>query len=506
MGTAAAQQGPTQEELNSAYDNTRDWLYATHDYSGQRYVDLDQINTGNAGELRPVCLYQVGEADTFQTNSIVYNGVLYVSTPTTVAAIDATDCDELWRYQWEPRGQPGIPSQRGLAIKNGLLVRGTTDGYLIALDANSGELTWAVQATTPDTSESVSMAPLIYEDLIVVGPAGTNRGWVRAFDLQSGEPVWRFDTIPGPDDPAAETWGNPEALADGTVGGGSVWTVMSFDQENELLYVPVGNANPAFYGGDRPGANLYTNSVVVLDILTGELQWYYQLEPHGVHNWDTSQAGPLFTAVVDGEQRDMLAATGKRGMLHLIDRNTHELLFEVPVTSIKNVEQPLTTEGVHVCPGYLGGVQWNGPAYSPNTELLYIPAVDWCSVFFEDPSAPRGGGYEFDPPEKADGWVTAVDPASGTVRWRYRAGAPMIAAVTATAGNVVFTGSLNGDFLVLNARNGEELYRFNTGGAMAGGVVTYELDGKQYVAAMSGNQSGLWGSRGSPTVVIFALP
>jgi alcohol dehydrogenase (cytochrome c) len=317
--------------------------------------------------------------------------------------------------------------------------------------------------------------------------------------------MWQFDTVPGPDDPAAATWGDAEALADGTVGGGSVWTVMSLDQPNELLYVPVGNPNPAFYDGDRPGENLYTNSVVVLDVRTGELQWHVKIEPRGLHNWDTSQAGPLFMARVNGEDRQLVAVTGKHGMLHLIDRDTQETLSEVAVTTIKNADEPLTADGVHVCPGYLGGVQWNGPAYNPDTGLLYVPAVDWCSVFFGDPDLPRGGGFEFDPLAQARGWVTAVDPQHGTVRWQYPSAAPMIAAVTTTAGNVVFTGSVDGHFLVLHARNGDELYRFNTGGAMAGGVVTYELDGTQYVAAVSGNQSGLWRSRGAPTVVIFGL-
>jgi len=504
--SALAQAGPTQDELNNAQGNTSDWLYATHDYTGQRHVALDQINAGNAHDLQPVCLYQLGEATTFQTNSIVYEGVLYVSTPLLTVAIDASNCSELWRHAWEPRDQPSIPSQRGLAMKDGLLVRGTTDGYVFALDAVDGEMVWAVNMRPSDTFESVSMAPLIYEDLVIVGPAGTDSGWAAALDLQTGDEVWRFNTMPGPGDPALETWSDPEALFAGEVGGGSVWTVMSFDQEAGLLYVPVGNSNPAFYGGDRLGDNLYTNSVVALDVHTGELQWHYQLEPHGVHNWDTSQAGPLFTATIESEERDLLAATGKNGVLHIIDRDTHEAHFTVPVTTMKNVDLPLTPEGVHVCPGYLGGVQWNGPAYNPGTGLLYVGAVDWCSVFFVDPEAPRGGGFEFDPPESARGWVTAVDPSNGSVRWRYRANAPVIASVTTTSGDVVFTGTLAGDFLALNARSGDELYRFNTGGAMAGGIVTYGIGERQYVAAMSGNQSGLWGSRGSPTVVIFALP
>jgi alcohol dehydrogenase (cytochrome c) len=176
------------------------------------------------------------------------------------------------------------------------------------------------------------------------------------------------------------------------------------------------------------------------------------------------------------------------------------------VTTQDNAGLPLTPEGIHMCPGYLGGVQWNGPAFNPGTGLLYVPSIDWCSVFFEDPEAPRGGGYQMDPPAQARGWVTAVDPTDGSVRWRYEAGAPMLASITTTAGGVVFGGSLDGEFVVLDAADGDKLYSFQTGGALAGGIVTYQIDGRQYVAVMAGSQSGLWGSRGSPTVVLFGLP
>jgi alcohol dehydrogenase (cytochrome c) len=505
VGAALAQVGPTQDELDAAHANARDWLYATRDYGGQRFAPLAQIDVTNADDLGPVCMYQVGEVGTFQANPIVYAGVMYVSTPATVVAIDAANCRELWRYSWEPREQVGVATQRGVALKDGLVVRGTVDGHLIALDATNGQLVWASEARVPGTRESVTMAPLIYDELIVVGPAGTNRGWVRAFDLRTGDLRWHFDTIPGPNDDGADTWGDTQALVDGRVGGGSVWTVMAFDRERELLFVPVGSPDPAFYGGARPGDNLYTNSVVILDIRSGSLHGHVQLEPHGLHGWDTSHAGPLFTTTIGDGERNLMAATGKHGRLHIVDRDSQEVLFEVPVTTMKNTDEALTAEGVHVCPGYLGGVQWNGAAYSASTNLLYVPAVDWCSEFFEDPEGPRGGGFRMDPIEQARGWVTAVDPRNGSVRWRYAAAAPMIASVTVTSGDVLFTGSVDGTFLALNARTGDELYRFNTGGAIAGGVVTYEIDGRQLVAAVTGNQSGLWGSRGAPTVVIFGL-
>jgi alcohol dehydrogenase (cytochrome c) len=503
--SALAQAGPTQAELNNAGENIRDWLYATHDYTGQRYVGANLINSANAGELRPLCMLQLAVVDTFQTNPIVYDGRMYVSTPEMVVAIDATTCEEIWRQEWEGQ-RGGIASQRGLAMKGGVLVRGTPDGRLIAIDASNGEVMWAVEVVDPESNDSVNVAPLIYEDMVIVGPAGTVNGWLGAFSLSDGSPIWRFNTMPQPGEPGRDTWGDHEGLTTGQIGGGSVWTVMSFDQAAGLLYVPVGNANPAFYGGDRPGDNLYTNSLLVVDVHTGERQWHYQMAPHDVHNWDTSQAGPLFTATIDGVSRNLVAATGKSGILHMVDRDTQEVLSLTPVTTQDNAGLPLTPEGIHMCPGYLGGVQWNGPAFNPGTGLLYVPSIDWCSVFFEDPEAPRGGGYQMDPPAQARGWVTAVDPTDGSVRWRYEAGAPMLASITTTAGGVVFGGSLDGEFVVLDAADGDKLYSFQTGGALAGGIVTYQIDGRQYVAVMAGSQSGLWGSRGSPTVVLFGLP
>ncbi len=503
---AAKAAGPTQDELNAAGDNIRDWLYATHDYAGRRYVPARIITPANAEELQPHCMFQLAVVDTFQTSSIVYDGVMYVTTPNLAAALDAVTCKGIWRHEWETRRRGGIASQRGMGMKDGILVRGTPDGFLLALSAASGEALWESSVVAPESGDSINVAPLIYDNMVVVGPAGTVNGWVGAFELTTGAPLWRFNTMPQEGEPSRETWGDNPGLITGTIGGGSVWTVMSFDQPTETLYVPVGNANPAFYGGDRPGDNLFTNTLLVLDIRSGERKWHYQMAPHDVHNWDTSQAGPIFTVAIDGVDRNLVAATGKSGILQIVDRDSHDVLSRTPVTTQKDAGAPLTREGVHMCPGYLGGVQWNGPAFSPRTGLLYVPSIDWCATFHENPEEPRGGGYKMDPLAESRGWVTAVDPATGTVRWQYHAPAPVIAAVTATAGGVVFAGSLDGEFVTLDAATGRKLYGFQTGGALAGGIVSYQIDGIQYVAVMSGSDSALWGSHGSPTVIVFTLP
>jgi len=252
--------------------------------------------------------------------------------------------------------------------------------------------------------------------------------------------------------------------------------------------------------------------MIALDVRTGELAWYDQLVPADDHDWDLTQVSPLYRTRVNGEERDLIATVGKDGILRVIDRDSHERLFETPVTTIKNAEAPVTTVGTWACPGILGGVEWSGPAYNPGTNMLYTPAVDWCATFImaEEVRYIEGENYlggEVELDDDWQGWVTAVDASDGTVRWKYRSDRPMVASVTTTAGGLVLTGELNGDFLVLDAADGEVLFRFYTGGPIGGGVVSYEIEGKQYIAVMSGLPSGFWVDEhaGSPTAFIFAL-
>jgi alcohol dehydrogenase (cytochrome c) len=222
---------------------------------------------------------------------------------------------------------------------------------------------------------------------------------------------------------------------------------------------------------------------------------------------------PLYRTTVNGAERDLIATVGKDGILRVLDRESHERLFETPVTTLENVDAPVTTEGTFACPGILGGVEWSGPAYNPGTNMLYTPAVDWCGTFIlaDTVRYVQGKNYLGGTYKRSDrpwqGWVTAVDASDGTVRWKYRSERPMVANVTTTAGGLVLTGELNGDFIALDAETGEVLYRFNTGGPMGGGIVTYELDGTQYIAVMSGRPSGFWVDKwaGSPTAFVFAV-
>ncbi len=506
---------PSQAELNAAQTNSTDWLLSNHDYSGQRFTDLKQINQHTISSLRPECMYQAGDTKSFHNNPIVYRGVMYITTSLSTIAIDASNCRALWRHDWKPKSIEIHPPNRGVAIKDGRVVRATTDGYLFALDIETGKLVWEKKVIDTSKNEgSFNIAPVIFDDLVLLGLGISEqgvKGWIGAFKLENGDPVWRFNTVPDDNEPGAETWGNAGARVKG---GGAVWSPLSVDPEKGLVYVPVANPAPDFYDDIRPGANLYTCSMIVLDIRTGKLKWHYQAVPHDIHDWDTTQVSPLFETSVAGKNRKLVAVAGKDGLLHVLDRETKEHLYETPVTTRLNPNVPLTTAGVRACPGVLGGVQWNGPAFNPRTNMLYVNAVDWCGTFikakelrFVEGQLYMGGSYMADPIEKARGRLTAVDASTGKVVWQYESPKPMLAAVTTTSGDLVFTGELTGDFIALDGRTGKVLYRFNTGGPMNGGVVSYSIRGKQYIAVASGSATGFWGvAPGSSTVVVFALP
>ena len=513
-GSGPATSGPDQATLNAAARST-DWLFHGHDYGATRFSPLQDVNVTNAARLAPACMFQMGERDNFQTGPIVYNGTMYVTTMTSTVALDAATCRTKWRHTWEPRETGGWARNRGVAIKDGRVVRGTPDGYLVALNAETGTQLWARHVASVADGETFTMAPVIFEDLVLIGPAGSEnnlQGWVGAFRLTDGSPVWRFNTIPKPGEPGSETWKNPMGIP---VGGGSVWTTFAIDTDTGDMHIAVTNPAPDLPVFLRQGDNLYTNSVVVLDVRTGKLRWHRQLVPNDSHDWDVTHSTPMFTTTINGASHRVITTAGKDGMLRAVDRDSHQVLYSTATTTRENADVPVSFSPLRACPGVLGGSQWNGPAYSPTANALYAPAVDWCATFsaFEQfryiPGKNyMGGKTDLDPPARAQGWLTAIDAATGAVKWKYRSSRPMVAAVTTTAGNLVLTGELTGDFVAFDATNGTALYRFNTGGPIGGGVITYAAGGRQYIAVASGSPSNFWNEAnpGSPTIVVFALP
>ncbi|MBT7756030.1 MAG: PQQ-binding-like beta-propeller repeat protein, partial [Rhodospirillaceae bacterium] len=283
------------------------------------------------------------------------------------------------------------------------------------------------------------------------------------------------------------------------------------DAETGSLYVAVTNPAPDFLGEARPGDNLYTNSMVVLDVHTGKLKWYRQMVPHDVHDWDLTQVSPLFSTRIDGQQRKLVATAGKDGMLRVFDRNRRNKVYETAVTKRENVDQPISEEGTHACPGVFGGVQWSAPAYNPNLNALFVPSVEWCGIFTRAQEAIYVKGHlymggRYMPDSKWKGWLTAIDASTGTIRWRYESKRPMLAAATTTASDLVFTGELTGDFLALDGQTGAVLFRHNLDGAIAGGIVTYMVEDRQYVAVASGSTTGYWsGPYATAKITLFAV-
>lgn len=514
-GTAPTGSGPDFAALRAAKSNAEDWLYHNHNYQGTRYSALDQINTDNAAGLVQTCSYQLNNTASMQTGPIVYQGVMYVTDATHTAAINAATCAKIWTYDWQPRDRMVWGNNRGVAIKDGYVIRGTSDGYLLALDAANGNLLWARQVADPWQGETFTMPPMIFEDTILIGPAGSENaisGWVAAFQLRDGELIWKFETVPEARAGGGPSWGNPEGIP---LGGGAVWTPLSMDLEKEELYVAVTNPAPDFPAYLRPGENLYTNCILALDVRTGALKWYRSIVPNDDHDWDLTQVSPVLKAGEDNVSRDMVATVGKDGILRTLDKNSHEPLYEVAITTLKNIDVPVTPEGVHACPGVNGGVLWSGPAYHPGERLLITPAIDYCNVFiaaeevtFTPGQLYMGGGMRRD--EEMSGWLTAVDVETGAIRWKYQSQRPMLAGVTTTAGGLVITGEMDGDLLVLDVASGEVLKRLYTGAMIGGSVISYGVAGKQFIATGTGTASGFFGSGPNPertsSIIVYSLP
>jgi alcohol dehydrogenase (cytochrome c) len=506
--------GPTAQELLGSATDREGWLYASKDYMGQRYVAAAQITVANAAHLRPVCIYRSTSVVATQANPLVYRGTMYFTLDEATVAIDAASCRQRWTYTWKLRDGVLSKANRGVALKDGRLLRGTPDGYLIALNMTDGSLLWSRKIADSKAGQYLSMPPLIFEDSVIYGPAGADWGaknWIGAFRLDTGEPTWRFNLIPDPGEAGADTWHDPGALKHG---GASLWTPLALDANKGVLFVPVGNPSPDFFAAARPGDNLYTNSAVALDVRTGKLLWYHQFGPADVHDRDLSQVSPLFSASVTGVKRNLIAISGKDGLLRVLDRDTHEQLFETPITSRTNWDAAPTVAGVHSCPGLLGGMEWNGPAYERISNTLYVATVDWCGVFTKTAEPPQftvnahyyGGAVTPDPRDQARGWLQAIDASTGKVRWKRQWPTPLVAGVTVTGGGVLFTGDFDDNFVAVDAKSGKTLYTFDTGGSVGGGVISYEINGKQYVAALSGAVSGFFGGSGPAAVVVFALP
>jgi len=482
------------------------WLNYNNRLNGQRFSPLKQIDVASSPRVAEACRLKIDDDGAFSAGLIVTGGVLYAATKRYTVAMDAATCAERWRHTYAPDEAEAPATTRGVAVADGRVFRGTADGRLLAIDAVTGRLLWRNVIGDVGLGEFVSAAPLVWQGMVIVGIAGgiaPIRGRVMAYEVATGRELWRFNTVPMPGEQGAETWKLPDTAR---TGGGGVWTSFTLDVTTAELFVPVGNPGPQLSAAARPGDNLFTSSLVVLDARTGALKWWRQLRANDDHDHDLGAPPVLYR---DTQGRDLVAFAGKDGHVQAVDRQSKALLFRVPITTIKGEDLRLTDKPQEICPGAGGGVEFNGPALDPLTNSLITGAVDWCfemSTATPEKAGPAFRGGALKPGAKASGWITSVDAETGSVRWRYRSEFPMTSGVTPTAGGVVFAGDLGGAFLVLDSQTGRLLHRIDTKGAIAGGVVTYEIRGVQYVAVTSGNVSrSTFGALGVPTVVVFKL-
>ncbi|MDR2213682.1 MAG: PQQ-dependent dehydrogenase, methanol/ethanol family [Pseudomonadales bacterium] len=535
-GGVNAQVSP--ERLLNAKAEPGDWLLYHGNYNGQRYTTLNEINQQNVGNLELKWIWQVrsrgGSAEKFEATPLVFDGVMYtVSPPNDVIALDPKTGRVFWTYNYTPDQNARVCCgrvNRGLAVHGDTLFMGAIDGHLLAIDRISGQLKWDVSIGDPSLGYALTVAPLVIGDKVIVGPAGGEygiRGFIAAYDVNNGAELWRFNTIPGPGEAGFESWEDPAQEA-WKLGGGSIWTTGSYDPELNLTYWGVGNPGPDWNGDSRPGDNLYTDSVVALNADTGELAWHYQFTPHDEMDYDATQVPVLADMVWNGNQRKVLMFANRSGVFYVIDRTTGEFLLGKPFVAVNWMDGTFdekgrpnrvlspSPEGTLIMPNNQGATNWYSPSYSPETNLFYVPTwVDTYSVYTKRP-----GPVQYVPgqtyvgmypsmavpalaarlinqriPEEGTGAIQAIDPNTGEIVWRHVMTDVTSSGVLSTATNLVFAGGREGIFYALNARTGDELWQQRLGGEVASGPMSFELEGKQYVAISAGGSLFVFGLR-----------
>jgi PQQ-dependent dehydrogenase (methanol/ethanol family) len=473
--------------------------------SANRHSPLAQITPANAARLKPVWSYALPHPS-LQTTPLVADGIMYVTAPNQVCALDSTTGREIWCWV-KPRGDARAISgdaakgaQRGAALLGDKVFFATDDAHLVALNRLTGALVWQIFLPTDKVGAYGSTAaPLVVGDMVVTGVAGGDSpllGFVVAVKASTGEEVWRFRTIPRRGEKAAETWGG-KAIE---YGGGATWLTGSYDPQADTIYWPTGNPYPDTDGTDRGGDNLYTNCVVALDAKTGKLKWHFQFTPHDLWDWDATEPLVLVDANFKGTPRKLLLQANRNGYFYVLDRTTGEFLLGTPFvkrltwsTGLNAMGRPQvnpaakpTAGGTLVCPAVRGATNWYSTAYNPVTKLFYVMAVEDCNMY-------RAAGSWFvpyndpaNPPEKV---LRALDIETGRIVWEVpQIGAPEAnySGVLSTAGGLLFYGESGGTFAAADAKTGKTLWHFPTGQAWKASPMTYSVNGKQYVSIAAG--------------------
>lgn len=491
-----------------AQENPGEWRTYAQNTLGWRFSNLTQIDARTVARLAPVWIYQTGMGGGFETTPLVFDRMMFIAGPSNNSwALDTLTGRSVWHASKTPPRKLNLccgEVNRGFAVRGDKLFRVNIEGTLVALDVKSGIVRWQTTLADHLQGYSATAAPLVVKDKVVTGMAGAEfgtRGFIDAYDAETGKLVWRFNTVPGEGEASSETW----AAESWKRGGGSTWITGTYDPELNLVYWGIGNPGPDMDGDVRRGDNLYTCSVVALDADTGKLKWYYQFTPHDVHDWDAISDPVLVDLTIKGRKVKALIQANRNGFFYTLDRTNGKVLVTKPYTKVTWAKgigddgrpilipgQDPTEEGNLVCPGLGGGHNWQATAYSPQTGLYYFPSSEGCQLFYKAAQGFTTGKWyqastvEERPNEHGTGVILAVDPTSGETKWRFDMISGPSAGILATAGGLVFSGDGQGYLFALDARTGKVLWKFQTGGGIAAPPISYSLDGKQYIAVAAG--------------------
>src|ERR1700678_1920918 len=495
------------------------WPSYNGDYSGRRFSSLSQINPANVGQLRAQWAFHVQASSDLEVTPLAIGGILFISAANDVYAVDGRAGRALWHY-WRPVSEVLLDDaaqhhSRGFAVWHSRVFLLTDNAHLLCLDARSGHLLWNVAYTNGNKNYGATSAPLIVHDKVLVGTSGGDdgvRGFLAAYNAETGKQEWRFWTIPGPGEPGSESWPGKTYLH----GGGTTWMPGTYDPELNTLYWGTSNPSPDFDGAVRPGDDLYTDCVVALDPDTGKLKWHFQFTPHDLFDYDATETAVVVDAVYQGEPRKLLVEANRNGFVYVLDRADGKFLSATRfaeklnwATGIDASGRPLRTDvaptakGTLVCPGFEGATNWYSPSYNPATHLLYFLAMEDCATYFLKPQEFEEGrtyystGVKHPTNRSAEKILLAYDVMSGKFAWRY----PQIGTghssggTMTTAGGLTFFGDDAESFEAVDAQSGAPLWHFHTGQLMHASPMSFAVDGKQYVAIASGSD-----------VFAFALP
>jgi alcohol dehydrogenase (cytochrome c) len=518
------------ERILGANQEPQNWLTYSGTTMSQRHSALTQITPDNAKDLTLQWVFQARSLEKHEVTPLVVDGVMYtIQSPNDVIALDAATGKTIWTYAHKPALETKNPCcgnlSRGVAILDNKLFLATLDAQLIAIDARSGRELWKTQVADYKDQYSMTSAPIVVKDKVITGVAGGEhgiRGFLAAWDVNTGKELWRFYTVPGPGEPGNETWLGKDGKPNDSWmhGGAPIWETGSYDPESNLTFWGTGNAGPDWDGDARLGDNLYSSSVIALDADTGKLKWYYQFSPHNEFDWDATQIPVLANIQFQGSPRKVMMWANRNGMFYVLDRTNGQFLLGKPFTKTNWADgfDPTTgrpkivpsvkptKEGTLVYPGNQGGTNFYNPSFSPATGLFYIPAWENTSSIYrkgeEPPEFHIGGNFTGVFPgggntgEDIFSSIIAMDPNTGERKWTHRLAAPSTeAGVLTTASNVLFSGGRDGAFYALDARDGKTLWETNLGPTVSAGPITYTVKGKQYVSIQAGSALFTFGLR-----------